>query len=209
MKITFRILFGLFAGLTLLVGMLGCDSAPTPTSVPEPTSTAVAPLTDVTSATAFRLRDDWSGLTTVSPITILYSVTKAADGSFAGTGDFSVAQGTAKAVTSTVNITIPADVAQSFLQKITALPIEEGAYTPVITHTDDNPLLTVTLDTPGEGTLTVYSQSQGDQHVPWGASIAGKDYVINSPAPAEALALLDPYLKRDVRQQLIDEASKK
>jgi hypothetical protein len=44
--------------------------------------------------------------------------------------------------------------------------------------------------------------------VPWGASIGGKDYVIDSPAPAEAIAILDPYLKREVQQQLIDQASK-
>jgi hypothetical protein len=37
----------------------------------------------------------------------------------------------------------------------------------------------------------------------------GKDYVIDSPAPAEALAMLDPYLKREVRQQLIDQSGQK
>ena len=134
---------------------------------------------------------------------------KGADGSFTGTGDFSVAGGTPKVVTSTESIAIPADVASAFLQKVAAFPIKEGTYTPAITHSDDNPLLTITVDTPGEGTLTIYSQSQGDQHIPWGASIAGKDYVIDTPAPAEAIALLDPYLKREVRQQLIDESGKK
>lgn len=209
MKIASRILFGLAAGLIMVVGMLGCDSSATPTSVPEPTATAVVPLSDAAGATAFRLRDDWSGLSTTSPITILYSVTKGADGSFSGTGNFSVAEGTPKAVTSTVDIDIPADVAKAFLQKVVDFSIKEGAYTPVISHTDDYPLLTITVDTPGEGTMTIYSQSQGDQHVPWGASIMGKDYVIDSAAPAEAIALLDPYLKREVRQSLIDQANKK
>jgi hypothetical protein len=209
MKISLRVWLGLFAGLIMLLGVVGCDSAPTPSPVAAPTVTAVAPLTDVTSATAFRLRNDWDGLSAVSPITILYSVTRGADGSFTGTGDFSVAGGTPQVVTSTESIAIPADVASAFLQKVAAFPIKEGTYTPAITHTDDYPLLTITVDTPGEGTLTIYSQSQGDQHIPWGASIAGKDFVIDSPAPAEAIALLDPYLKREVQQQLIDESGKR
>jgi hypothetical protein len=209
MKISQRVWLSLFAGLIMLLGTVGCDSAPTPSPVVEPTVTAVAPLSDVAGATAFRLRNDWAGLSTASPITILYSVTKGADESFTGTGEFSIAGGTPKVVTSTESIAIPADVASAFLQKVAAFPIKEGTYTPAITHSDDNPLLTITVDTPGEGTLTVYSQSQGDQHIPWGASIAGRDYVIDSPAPAEAIALLDPYLKREVRQQLIDESGKK
>jgi hypothetical protein len=209
MKISLRVWLSLFTGLIMLLGTVGCDSAATPSPVAAPTVTAVAPLTDVTSATAFRLRNDWAGLSAASPITILYSVTKAADGSFTGTGDFSVAGGTPKVVTTTETIAIPADVAGAFLQKVAAFPIKEGTYTPAITHSDDNPLLTITVDTPGEGTLTIYSQSQGDQHIPWGASIAGKDFVIDSPAPAEAIALLDPYLKREVQQRLIDESGKK
>ena len=209
MKISLRVWLGLFAALIMLLGTMGCDAAPTPSPVAASTVTAVAPLTDVTSATAFRLRNDWAGLSTASPITILYSVTKGTDGSFTGTGDFSVAGGTPKVVTSTESIAIPADVASAFLQKVAAFPTKEGTYAPAITHSDDNPLLTITVDTPGEGTLTIYSQSQGDQHIPWGASIAGKNYVIDTPAPAEAIALLDPYLKREVRQQLIDKSGKK
>src|SRR5438874_13394271 len=88
MKTMPKILASLLAGFALILALVGCDTAPTPT--PIPTATPASPLAGVLDASGFRMRNDWSGLAKFSPTNALYSLTKQSDGSFSGTVDFSV-----------------------------------------------------------------------------------------------------------------------
>ncbi len=187
--------------LVALVCLAACDLSGAPTPVPTVDPLAQA-LSEIPAAPAINIRDDWAGLSKSSPQLAHYLLDRTVDG-LTGTAEFSA--GT-EPVTTTAEITIPESVVQDFLGKLAAVPLKEGIYTPKIDHTDDSPNISITIQV-DSGIVSFYSQSQGDDHLPWGASIANKIYVIDTPDVAQALALLEPYLKKDVLQQVIDEAA--
>jgi hypothetical protein len=101
------------------------------------------------------------------------------------------------------SIIVPLDVIENFLGKLSQTTFQEGKYMPRIEHTDDYPSLTIAVVLPYLG-VTFHSTSQGANHMPWAAEIAGNTYIINSPEPSEALAIIRPYLKYDELEKLKD-----
>jgi hypothetical protein len=102
------------------------------------------------------------------------------------------------------DIEIPLDAAQSFLKTLASLPLKEGEYKPTITITDDYPSIRIKLSIKGE-TVVIFTESQGKDHIPWGVTFKGKTFVAASDIPARALNELEPYLKGDVLQKLIEQ----
>ena len=49
-----------------------------------------------------------------------------------------------------------------------------------------------------------FGQSQGSRHIPWSVTVGRDQYVTYSDTPLQALDLLDPYLAREVQQELFD-----
>lgn len=196
----------------MVVGVAACDNGPslTPTLAPEPTHIpTVEPqkaLSLITTTLAITMRDDWAGLSKASPIRAHYTLNRADDGSFTGLADFSAGDQSGTPVAMTDTITIPAGVMKDFLEKLVAIPLVEGEYTPKVEHTDDYPNIAITVQVSSD-TVSYYTQSQGDNHVPWAISLANKTYVVDSPAIADAYALLTPYLKKDVLDKVVQEAS--
>lgn len=190
----------LIAAFSLLL-LAACDlsSVPTPVPTPDPLAEALAQLPN---ADSFNIRDDWAGLALTSPILAHYRLERAPSG-MTGVAEFSAGQ---QPITATEAITVPKDVIDSFLSKLASAPLKAGDYTPDISHTDDYPNLSITIQVTS-GIVSYYSQSQGEDHLPWGASIGNTVYTIDTKTISEALALLKPYLKEEVRQQVIDRAS--
>ncbi|HXV98007.1 MAG TPA: hypothetical protein VEC93_06255, partial [Anaerolineae bacterium] len=161
-------------------------------------------LPDLNQVQTIRIRDEWNGLSPIAPLGATYDLERAGD-HFAGTANFTVGGRGGNSLQATEAVELPPEAVQTFLQTLASAPLTEGAYQPNITHTDDYPAIYIELEL-GTGTMTFFTQSQGEAHVPWGAEFNGKTYVINSDAPAKALAALEPYLKRDVLDQLKEQA---
>ena len=63
--------------------------------------------------------------------------------------------------------------------------------------------------TTAHGEVTIYSQSQGATHVPWGLRIDGDrgEYIVDNDTPQRAMTLLMPYLDYETLDLLNDEVA--
>ena len=216
---------GVFGATLLVLAGCGATASPGATSVPtiavhtsEPSPPVVTPsplsgslLPDLIGATTILLQDDWTGLSPLAPIEAHYDLKRGAEG-FSGEANFSMA-GYRTPEHATETITVPMDVALNFLQTLQdpSMQIKQGAYEPLITHTDDYPEMGIQLELPNGEKVVFYSESQGEDNVPWGLKFGGQDYTVNSPQPSKALGILSPYLRKDevlsmLEQRLVDRA---
>jgi len=182
----------LIAGIIVLVG-IGLIFTLIPILFPAQIS--------ITDLQTVHIQNHWMGLSRIAPIKADYYLNLTADGTLTGTATYSI---THDEITETVDITIPADVIDTFIDKLESAKLQRGTYTPFSQWTDDYPSLAININTVNT-IISIYSTSQGEFHVPWGATIDGTDYIINSTIPAEALDILTPYLKQDVQEAMIDE----
>jgi hypothetical protein len=169
-------------------------------------SSAVAvPPIDSSAVQVITINDSWDGLSPAAPIRAVFRLQPATD-CFTGTAQFSAGGYSGAVINRSVPITIPLPVIEEFAALLQSTPLAVGDYKPSISHTDDYPAITIAVK--GEAdSLQFYSESQGDQHIPWQVSIAGRGvFVSHSGIPAQALGLLDPYLAREVEEELIDQA---
>jgi tetratricopeptide (TPR) repeat protein len=95
------------------------------------------------------------------------------------------------------NVSIPLGIVTAFLKKLGESRLQDRQYVPYIDHTDDYPHVEIEVSTPA-ATVRFYSESQGEDHVPWAATIGNTTYVISSDVPARALESLSSYLERKV-----------
>ncbi|HEX5035749.1 MAG TPA: hypothetical protein VFX30_01135, partial [bacterium] len=112
---------------------------------------------------------------------------------FEGTATFSLGGGD-NVKTKDVPISVPAADVSAFLDLLAHAPLQKGAYTPKIDHTDDYPSVKIDVTT-GSARFSFYSTSQGDDAIPWGADVGGEKYTVNSKAPMDAFRKLEPYFK--------------
>ncbi len=146
------------------------------------------------------IQNYWTGLSPIAPIQADYDLRMQEDGTLTGTATYKI---TYDELTETVDIVIPADVVEAFNNKLSTIDLEREAYTPLIEWTDDYPSLSIIVETK-TAVYKVYSGSQGENHVPWGATVDNEEFTVNSAIPAEALIILEPYLKLDVQEAMID-----
>ena len=92
---------------------------------------------------------------------------------------------------------IPSHEIEAFLATLAEAPVLDREYVPNVTHTDDHPLITLTLSM-SRDRIVFFSQSQGVGHVPWGVESGGKVYVVPDDTPARSLQMLDPFFGRDL-----------
>jgi hypothetical protein len=223
----------LLASVVLLlcgVWIAACDVGsptklpPSPTSpaAPSPTTHGMpAPvmLPEFTHANAIAISDSWAGFGYIDVASASYELERK-EGVFTGLATFTVQGdstrlGVHKVVT---DVTVPADVADQFLSVIAESRAEEGEYDfdKISGCCDNVPALSITLRT-GTAEIEFFSWShqvngqrwgsifKGGNRVPWGVDFDGSTYVVNSGKPAEAYALLDPYLKKNMLADLIDQ----
>jgi hypothetical protein len=155
---------------------------------------------DLGGVQSITIEDSWVGLAPMYAST--YTLTDE-DGAWVGSALFMY--GFDDSVTQEESISIPAEAVQRFIDVMETAPAYEGDYEPLITHTDDYPSIRFTFET-DHGTVEVYSSSQGEFAVPWGATADGTTYVIDSDIPARALEEIAPFLKYEEREAFLDEA---
>lgn len=154
-------------------------------------------LGDVQSVT---IEQSWVGLAPMYAST--YTLTEK-DGAWIGSVVFMY--GFDETVTQEEDINIPAEAVARFIRIMETAPAYEGEYDPYFDHTDDYPYIGFTFGTDA-GAVEVFSGSQGEFAVPWGARIDGVEYTIDSDIPARALDEIAPYLKYEERQAFLDDA---
>jgi hypothetical protein len=78
-------------------------------------------------------------------------------------------------------------------------PIQAGIYKPSLPNKDDYPAIEIKIKA-DKKQVTFSSKSQGVDRIPWKISItennATKEYISNSPIPAQAFRILNPSLDR-------------
>lgn len=159
-------------------------------------------LTRLSDAKSFRLEDDWDGNIGYAPIIAHYSLTL--NGSqLEGTAEFGSDGRSMNPRKATYPISIPATIAQDFLQILAQLPLQEGKYEPKKIYTDNYPSIKIEVDVNTGDKLTVFTRSQDQNNVPWAVAYANRTFVVNSDMPLQALKKLEPYLKKDALRNLV------
>jgi hypothetical protein len=148
--------------------------------------------------------DYWMGLEPQGPIEFKWRLRRrGATHTFTGAGTLARARETS----GPLEVTVPDSAMLAFLRGLAAAPRTPGEYTPSIPRTDDYPELTIRLHN-AAGVTEFFSASQGEGHVPWRVELGGRRYVSHSPAPAEALKHLIPFLRRDELERGLKETAR-
>ena len=169
----------------------------------EPASAIEVPPIDSSAILTITIADYWTGLSPLAPIEADFRLQPTTD-YFSGMAEFSVA-GYTDAMTRSVPISVPLAVIEELLALLESTPLEVGEYRPVFNHTDDFPSIVISVEG-GAGDLGFASQSQGSRHIPWRVVVGQDHYVTYADTPAQALDLLDPYLAREVQEELFAQA---
>ncbi len=157
-------------------------------------------LSDLAQARRLVIEDDWTGLSRIAPVTAHFTLERRPDG-FAGTAVFSAGGYSGTSNKATEEIAVPLDKVEHFLMMLATCPIKLENYEPRIEHTDDYPSIKLEVDLAKES-VVFFTQSQGEGYVPWGVTVHGRSYVIESDIPAKALDTLKPHFKYDVLERL-------
>jgi hypothetical protein len=138
-------------------------------------------LADLSETTSLAIAVGWQGLSLLSPVSGDYSLELRKD-QFEGEGRFKVATASA-----TRAIIIPRDVVRVFLAAAGKVEVVEKKYQPRITHTDDYPSLSVSVQTK-HGLLTIGTNSQPQRpksetyvdRTPWAIRYLGRTFVVTA-----------------------------
>ena len=165
------------------------------------------PGVQLTQAHSIRIQDDYEGFSPISPVNAHYNIKLSQNQKqFIGKASFVVGGRSfpeSRRRQASADLTIPFEAVQTFLRMLDSSPLKEGNYIPLINQGDDYPSFSIEIKLELKtGTVVFFTQSQGDDHVPWGVVFKRKEYVINSDVPAKALSQLKPYLKPDVLERL-------
>ena len=152
-------------------------------------------LPQVEKISSIEIQDDWMGLSELGPLGKRY-ILKPGVQQFTGTAIFTLGAGPRQRAKEEP-VSVPNEVIQSFLSLLSQSPFEKGEYKPNITHTDDYPSRRIEIVSEG-GKLILFSTSQGEFAIPWGASFEDEHDIVNSKNPGEALIKIQPYLKNEV-----------
>jgi hypothetical protein len=106
-------------------------------------------------------------------------------------------------------IAIPRDSVQELFMKLTKVGVWDVDYVPRWTHTDDYPVVSITIQTTG-GLLEIETRSQAKlgrydaptdgafvDRTPWAIVFAGRAFVVYANDLDKALDALEPYLRRN------------
>jgi hypothetical protein len=165
----------------------------------EPVSALEVPPIDPSAILSIAIADHWTGLSPLAPIEADFRLEPATD-HFSGMAEFSVA-GYTEAISRSVPISVPQAVIEELLALLESTPLEVGEYKRVFSHTDDFPRVVIGVKGRA-GDLQFASESQGRRHIPWSVLVGAEQYVTYADTPTQALDLLDPYLAREVQEEL-------
>jgi hypothetical protein len=157
-------------------------------------------LNAVIQAQAVEIHNDWNGYSDITPILRHYKL-RLVSKDLVGNAHIAVGGYGAGGVhqQQTTKVKIPAVVVTKFLTTLAKTPLQSGIYKPLITKKDDYPSIEIKVKI-DKKQITFSSKSQGVDQIPWKILITEnnttKEYISNSPIPAQAFRLLNSSLDR-------------
>jgi hypothetical protein len=164
-------------------------------------------LTAVTQAQTIEIHNDWNGYSDITPILRHYKL-RLVSKDLVGNAHIAVGGYGAGGIHQqrTTKVKIPAVVVTKFLTTLAKTPLQSGIYKPLITHQDDYPSIKIRLGI-DKKQVVFSSKSQGVDHIPWKIAITEnkttREYISNSPIPAQAFRILNSSLDRSGIDQII------
>ncbi len=163
-------------------------------------------VTDLVKVKSIEILDEWSGYNPLAPFKASYSIIPEL---FSSTVKalHTIGSENRNTLMEGFELMLSRKVLQGFLKKVAEVPIIEGKYQPTWDHTDDYPSIEIKLKV-GNRQLKLFTSSQGENHLPWGATYNKREYVISSPVLAQAYQELLTQVHHDRLTTLINMADK-
>ena len=193
--------------LLLLIFVSSCTHSPIEGAAQSQTLVRLPSLNTVMQANTVEIQNDWNGYSDITPILRHYKLRREQQ-KFVGNAYVAVGGYGAAGIhqQQTTKVAIPAVVGTKFLTALSKTPIRVGKYQPKLDRRDDYPSIRIHLQSDRQR-VTFSSQSQADNYIPWKITISQdnhtKEYISNSPLPAQALQILNPYLDLSGIDQII------
>jgi hypothetical protein len=157
-------------------------------------------LNAVMQAQTVEIHNDWNGYSDITPILRHYKL-RLVNKDLVGNTHIAVGGYGAGGIHQqrTTKVRVPAVVVTKFLTTLAETPLQAGIYKPLITRKDDYPSIEIQLKIDKKQVI-FSSKSQGVDRIPWKIAIVenntAKEYISNSPIPAQAFRLLNSSLDR-------------
>lgn len=164
-------------------------------------------LTKVMKAQTVEIHNDWNGYSDITPI-LRHAKLRLEQQQLVGNAYIAVGGYGAGGIRQqqTTKVKIPAAVTTKFLTTLSKTPVKTGIYQPRIDHTDDYPSVKIKIKIDRQE-IIFRSESQGVDRIPWQVTVkennTTKNYISNSPLPAQALRILSPMIDRPGIDQII------
>ena len=191
----------------LLILCSSCAHSPIEGSAQSQPLTGLPSLMPVMQASTVEISNDWNGYSDITPILRHYKLRRERQ-KLVGNAHIAVGGYGAAGIhqQQTTKIAIPAVISTKFLTTLSQTPIRVGRYQPKLDRRDDYPSIKIQLKIDRQQ-VTFSSQSQAINYIPWKVTIERDnrttEYISNSPLPAQALQLLNPYLSSPGIDQII------
>jgi hypothetical protein len=191
-----------FSLLLLLLCCGACSPTPVNTSTIQPPKllASLPTLATIKQAATVEIKNDWNGYSDITPVLRHYKL-KLDRQQLVGNAHIAVGGYGAAGIRQqrTTKIKIPAPIVSKFLTTLSKTPLQSGIYKPSLLKKDDYPAIEIQLKSDKKQVI-FSSQSQGVDRTPWKVLITEnnttKEYITNSPIPAQAFRILNPSLDR-------------
>lgn len=152
-------------------------------------------------ASRLTVSDRWDGMCPAAPIVLHADLTRTFGKGLAGPVALRVGRKRSEQKDQ-IEAKISEKVSKNLLALLANIPAFPGKYEPFCSHTDDFPSIKITVETP-DGPVEFFTESQGKDHIPWGLTINGQEFTVDSPVPAQILRRLDRYLGRKQLNEMV------
>ncbi len=196
MKLRFRIFFIAWTGVILILS-IGCAALRSPEQLPP-----------LSQPSWIFLQDDWNGYASFAPLEAKFNLKPTTD-NYTGTVYFAAGGNFGQTFTVGDRIEIPLDVADRFLATLSEVSLAESGYAIPTSAPDDYLQKSIRLELDKKTVTFSTNSSDGGWKITITTpdDVKGKVYTIRTTLPNQAIELVNPYLKRDVQQKLIDQAN--
>jgi hypothetical protein len=186
--------------LLLLSICVGCGNSQADSKQSQILLTTRSKLNAVIQAQTVEIHNNWNGYSDITPILRHYKL-HLVNKDLVGNAYIAVGGYGAGGIRQqqTTKVKIPAVAATKFLTALAKTPLQTGVYKPLITRKDDYPSIEIEVKI-DKKQVVFSSKSQGVDRIPWKIAITEnkitKEYITNSPIPAQAFRLLNISLDR-------------
>jgi hypothetical protein len=193
--------------LILLCG--GCSPAPVNTTTVKPPQLLVSlpTLATIKQAATVEIKNDWNGYSDITPVLRHYKL-KLDRQQLVGNAHIALGGYGAAGIRQqrTTKIKVPAAIVSKFLTTLSTTPLQVGSYKPSLPKKDDYPAIEIKIKS-DKKQVTFSSKSQGVDRIPWKIAITEnnttREYISNSPIPAQSFRILNSSLDRSGVDQII------